>query len=670
MRHTLLAFIFASLAWGASAQNAPETTYARQGQNVTLDLHWTSDNYGTVQWQHSTDGGQTWTDIAGANTPVYTYKAEGNRLVRARVEGDPACPPICMERQINVIGLSAEVQAIYHDRAELTVTCTDLPAESVAEYGYAYNLSGLSRNYTMMPLHAVGTQLPAEPFDMTCDGLRPDMSYSIRAYVRLTDGTVIYGPGKLVKTLNGIEWSTEDWLIETGRIQAHFICPEGTRNIVYRFGETPETMKEYGTTAKEHGTMAGAIVSGLKPGTTYYASVTAEVDGEEMTITKEVRTLPDYSTVPVDDTVVPVGHKIDWGDRTLHRISLPDNTYQVEYPRIVRAADGALILTYHGGTQDHWQNCYIRRSYDEGQTWTDQQTLFSASNTLFGNSYYRICNPQVTLLDNGWLILSVCGNANPETNYNCKVLTSISKDNGVTWSDPVVVCRGRTWEPHVLQLPDGDLELLVSSEAWWWDNQRNNLFQEIISCRSTDNGETWTASKRACYLPGCRDGMPVPILMQGGKGVLFSIESVNSGLAPSLVHRDLDKEWDTADWDRKDDADRWLTNLNGSAGAPYAIQLTTGEIVVMAHTNQAGNVWQTCRPQVTITDNTGHNPKYKTLPCSQSGVLGQGEGGYYNSLWQKDDDTIWLIITHSTYNGSTRVKSSIEYMEGKIVPAN
>ena len=58
------------------------------------------------------------------------------------------------------------------------------------------------------------------------------------------------------------------------------------------------------------------------------------------------------------------------------------------------------------------------------------------------------------------------GNANPETNPNCQVFVSISKDNGNTWGDPITVGRGRCWEPQIVQLPGGELELLVSSEAF------------------------------------------------------------------------------------------------------------------------------------------------------------------------------------------------------------
>ena len=256
------------------------------------------------------------------------------------------------------------------------------------------------------------------------------------------------------------------------------------------------------------------------------------------------------------------------------------------------------------------------------------------------------------------------GNANPETNYNCQVFVSISKDGGNTWGDPITVGRGRTWEPQIVQLPGGELELLVSSEAYWWDHQRHNLFQEILCARSTDNGETWTAFRRASYNPGRRDGMPVPVLLQGNKGVLFSIESINSNANPSLIYRQLSEEWDATDWNGIENSRRWLCRPILRGCAPYMIQLPTGEIVVSGHLDQRGSVWQTNRTQVTVGDNTGHNFGPRTAPFSN---LPYGEGAYYNSLFLKDATTIWLAITHSVYNGTDCLKNTIEYIEGKIV---
>ena len=160
--------------------------------------------------------------------------------------------------------------------------------------------------------------------------------------------------------------------------------------------------------------------------------------------------------------------------------------------------------------------------------------------------------------------------------------------------------------------------------------------------------------------------MPVAVVQQGNKGVLFVIECVNGSPSPSVIHRNLDDEWDQADWDRVEDSERWGTPIRGG-GAPYCIQLPTGEIVVTAHANQTGIVWQTSRPHIYIGDNTGHNFKYGRIPLTGDTPLPSGTGAYYNSLFLKDNDTVWLLITKAKYSGSTRENSAIMYLEGKIV---
>lgn len=209
----------------------------------------------------------------------------------------------------------------------------------------------------------------------------------------------------------------------------------------------------------------------------------------------------------VDETEQPISHRIVW-DRNRELTNLTPEDDQVEYPRMCRAGDEKIILTYHGGQSDHWQNTYLRKSYDNGTTWSDRVTIYKKGEEFLGSNYWRICNPEMTRLQNGWIILSVVANGNPETNENCKVLVCLSKDDGETWGDPIVVGRGHTWEPMEVQLPNGELELFVSSEASWWNGEGADL-QEIVTARSTDNGQTWTSFRRASFKSGARDGMPV-----------------------------------------------------------------------------------------------------------------------------------------------------------------
>ncbi len=669
MKRPIILLLTAALTLPALADRT--VSYARTNQNVTLDLAWNAGNYGSVRWQTSSDNGATWSDVSNATGHTYTFKAgESPALYRAVVDGDPSCPPVIVEREVRPVNFTVDVLSYASDGAVLEISNPDFNGADVVEYGFTAALSGVNRSYTILPRHKVGERLPdSDVFTIECTGLNPYSQYQLRPYFKTSDGSVIFGPGKLATTLDGLMFDTEDWVIERSSVQVPFSIPGfsgGNPDIEFWFGRDEASLKQYNVEDLGDHRYRSAQITRLSPGTEYIAVVKATIQGDRTEIRRTVRTWSDYSKVEVDPEVKPVSHVVEW-DSEKRLTCLTPETLQVEYPRMCRVDENKLLLTYHGGTSDHWQNSYLRKSYDNGRTWTEPVEIYNITGSFLGSKYNRICNPEMTRLSNGWIILTVVANGNPETNTNCKVLATISKDGGETWGDPFTVGRGRTWEPQVVQLPNGELELLVSSEAWWWDNQRNNLFQEILSTRSTDNGETWTTYKRASYKPSARDGMPVSVVMQGNKGVLFIEESINGNVPPTLVHRSLDEEWDTTDWDGADDSKRWRTSLNNGAGAPYMIQLPTGEFLIMGHTNQTGEVWQTNRPQVIMADNTGHNFKYSRLPLNGNDPLPAGTGAYYNSFFLYDNDTVWLLFTKADYKGQTRVSSDVMVLEGKIV---
>jgi len=668
-RHFLLITLFALTAT-LQAQRVINH-YAKASLNATMQLVWTPDNYGDIQWQSSSDKGQTWTDISGATKTQYTVKApaSGALYYRVVVNGDEACEPFVETHILNVVNFNVNLTDITFNSATFEVSGFNVPADEVIEYGFCYNLSGLSPTFTRMPRNPIGTTLPeGDTFEVTCNDLKPGRNYSVRFYFKTKDGSLVYGPGKLAQTPAGIEWSSEGWTATKNSIRARFAIAGytgATPQRTFEFG-TPGNMKTYSTTPVngKTNTFQSALISGLQPSTDYTARLTAIIDGEEQVIEKTIRTSTDYGTYEVDPTVKPVTHRITW-HRTRTQLN-PDNI-QAEYPRMLRVSGDTILLAYHGGDGagagvDHWLNIYLQRSTDNGKTWSEAEKIMDKSRNFGTNNWFRFCNPELVKLQNGWILLSFIGNANPETNDNCQVLVIISKDGGQTWGDPITVMRGRCWEPMIVQLPGGELELLVSSEAAWFQNG-NASNQEIRCARSNDNGLTWTTDTRACYYPGHRDGMPVAVCLQGNQGLLFSIETPTSNINPSLVHRDLNGSWDTSEWDGKQDDDRWInTTLQGGC-APFILQLPTGEIVMCAHQNQNGSVWQTCRSSVSIGDSSGHNFTNRTLPFAS---LPAGQGAYYCQLFLKDDTHIWLVISHSTYNGTTCTKNTVEYIEGTI----
>lgn len=615
------------------------TSYVRSGQKVTLRLSWTPDNSGNIQWQQSSDQGATWQNISGANQTTYEKTAVDNDYMRVVVSRNDGCDPFVETHILKTVSFAVDLIETKTNEATFKISDLTLPLSEVAAYGFCYNLSGLSRNYASMQRTEIGTSLDNATFEAVCPNLLPGKQYSVRFYLQTRGGETIYGPGKIVSTPEGLEWSSEDWTITKNSIQ-------GT----YKVGDD---------------IFQTEMLTNLEPATTYTLTAEANIGGQLQRIERQVRTMTDYSTYTVDATVTPPQHRIRWQPLTTAIQLNPDNI-QAEYPRVLRVSADTLLLTYHGGdgtatNTDHWQNIYLQRSTDNGRTWSQPEKLVDHTKTWLSHGWHRHTNADMVRLQNGWVLLTWSANANPETNHNCQVFVMISRDGGQTWGDPITVLRGRCWEPQIVQLPGGELELLVSSEARWWG--QGELYQEIVCARSTDNGLSWTRQQRASYNPRKRDGMPVQVVLQGNKGILFSYESINSDKNPSISWRPLDGEWDSADWDEVSDDRRWVCeNIRGGC-APYALQLQTGEVVVCGHLAQNGSVWQTNRTQVCIGDNTGHNFALRTIPFS---ALPYGEGAYYSSLFQKDESTIWLLYSHSRYNGSDCLKNTVELLEGTI----
>lgn len=671
LKNLLMLMALSGMTLTAASQNV-HTTYVRKNTDVELRLAWKTANYGTVKWQKSVDGGTTWNDVAGETDHGLTVKKVTSDVAyRVIVNGDEACKPFTETYLLRPIEVKVDELAVGSDRLTYEVSIPGLPVDQITEYGFCYNLSSLQRSYDVSCRKVVGSSLQGDgPFEMTCTGLLPNRMYRVRPYFKTRGGSFIYGPSKIDETTVGAEWDTEDWQVTKNSVTARFKIKGSIArpDIKFEFG-TPGAMKTVSTSVGTDNVYT-ATVEGLKPGTSYTARLTADIDGEEQVLEKTVRTWTDYSTYAVDSSVKPVSHKIVWNNPST-RVRLSPENIQAEYPRFLRVSSDTILLAYHGGEGqgdniDHWKNIYLQRSTDNGKTWSSPVKLLDSSIDIEGLRFWRFCNPELVKLKNGWILMPFIANANPETNANCQVMVMTSRDGGCTWSDPVTVGRGRTWEPQIVQLPGGELELLVSSEAQWWQNGIATN-QQILCSRSTDNGQTWTAFTRASYNPGKRDGMPCAVLLDGNKGLAFSEESINNKYSPYIVHRDLDGEWDTSDWDGMADDSRWYVDKLGFfGGAPYMIKLPGGEVVLSAHGNQYGAVWQTGRPRVVIGDNTAHNFESRTIPIGASD-LPWGEGAYYNSLFLKDDNTIWLGITHSKYDGNTCKSNCLEYLEGKVV---
>ena len=363
--------------------------------------------------------------------------------------------------------------------------------------------------------------------------------------------------------------------------------------------------------------------------------------------------------LPSGDTVNPAIN-ILWDSTSARKIS--HDIYFTDYGRVHRIPNGDLILTYGSGPDaSHTRtNVVVRRSTDNGLSWSPAITIM---NGIGQAGYTGFANPELLVMQNGWLMLAFEGKGNPDDNEHDNVQIMISKDNGNTWGSPQIIAKGRSWEPGMLQLPDGDIELFYSSEAKWWPSSSPE--QDILLVHSLDNGNTWSQPQQVAYNTGKRDGMPVPILLNNNKGIVFSIEGIGDSKSPYILWSSLDAKWNYSTLGSIANGRRWLaTSENVFGGAPFIMQLKTGESLLSFEAADGRNTGGDFRKQVMLVyrgDNMARAQSFHRINDPWPN-LPDDEGTYYSSLFLKNDTTIVLVTTRNRPDGH----SEIWWKEGRL----
>ena len=133
----------------------------------------------------------------------------------------------------------------------------------------------------------------------------------------------------------------------------------------------------------------------------------------------------------------------------------------------------------------------------------------------YGSRYYRI--PAITTAKNGWLVAVTDKRwgSNGDLPNNIDVVARVSKDKGVTWSEPVVIAGtpelggdyGHGDPAIVTDMVTGDIHVLVCSKmGFFYGTPTNPQLIKVIT--SHDNGETWDAPvdiTNQLYGAGCSD---------------------------------------------------------------------------------------------------------------------------------------------------------------------
>lgn len=335
------------------------------------------------------------------------------------------------------------------------------------------------------------------------------------------------------------------------------------------------------------------------------------------------------------------------------------------YGRVARVDEKNVACIYERAGGVH-----LKISVDNGKTWGKE---IGVAQYEHGNA----ANPELLILPGGDWLCSFNQRPRNEPGQEAQpfaIATCRSTDKGKTWSAPNVIYRAGTtgdvgcWEPRVIALPNGDVQLFFANEAPF----PNSHEQEISRMVSHDNGKTWGEAKRASFRKGKRDGMPVPVVFYSGytHNLVMSIEDdgINGAFKPVIILLDDDVDcWVDGDGKRHSSAvsdsdnfrhaqpkstGRWSALAEplpaaAYAGAPYLCQMPNdmGTTILSAQYSPDGND-RKARMAVWVGDSSAHNFTRMSLPFGEENQ----SSGLWNSVWPKNANTV-NALSSTTIDG-------------------
>ena len=178
-----------------------------------------------------------------------------------------------------------------------------------------------------------------------------------------------------------------------------------------------------------------------------------------------------------------------------------------------------------------------------------------------------------------------------------------SKDNGRTWSDEKEIFHAQAWEPFLIERPDGQIQCYFSEARSWISSSHSgtSLIYSTDGGDTWTPGlgvdplrvmrRLWWREDKSRWQ--YTDQMPVGIVLNGTDKMAFAVEDVGGPTlgdkyTVSIIHSGDNGEWpnlaESMRWDNSDaeqtDAEFRQDDLGKDATGPYLIQFKSGETVL------------------------------------------------------------------------------------------
>ena len=361
---------------------------------------------------------------------------------------------------------------------------------------------------------------------------------------------------------------------------------------------------------------------------------------------------------PITDTLRSL--QITW-DKAEKKIS--HEVYFAEYGRIIRLAGDTLLLVYHCGSKNNeWDNIAMRKSVDNGQHWGSTRIIVPDAKR---KRYDGFSTPAILQLKDKRLMLAYTGRGIPDDSLHNNLQVRYSSDGGDHWGWPQILALGRSWEPGLIQLPDGEIQMFFSNELLSSKKANGRLEQQILMMSSKSNGKRWSKPKRVAFTAKRRDGMPVPLVLKNNKGIIFSVEAVENERSPEIIWTSNKANWNYKSVGTTKNGRRWYGSVDPVwGGGPFMTQLPSGEVIMAMQTEAGRKIdrykgWKKNSVLVMVGNSVAKNFRDLSFPYSDLPI---NEGRYFCSLFLKNDSTVVLVSTRNYPN----TRSAIFWKEGHI----
>lgn len=356
------------------------------------------------------------------------------------------------------------------------------------------------------------------------------------------------------------------------------------------------------------------------------------------------------------ESVKPVPTKatarIEWNHETCSLIQ--SNGY---YARIIRLQNRQLVCGF-----DFERKIWIRHSNDEGKTW---QPPIQVAEWPAG----RLTNTELLQLHNGSLLCFYNERphnraAPPGEKLPYAIRMTRSENSGRTWKPPQTLYTAGVeftngcWEPAAIELPSREIQVVFANEGPY----RTSDEQEITLLRSHNGAKTWKPPVKVSFCAGTRDGMPVPLVLQNRRGIVFAIEDncARGAFKPYIVFTSLRENWRDG-FRGPGHTNRWSALREPLApqvygGAPYLRQMPTGEILLSYQRSESGEL-NDAYMEVCVGNDEARNFTNPTRPFPDG-----DKPQLWNSLFVKDKQTV-MAISETSLKGVHGIWS----VEGKFV---